>query len=91
MLSFLRAVLHRIGLQELVAVPQANVTSALTRFVIDIAKDKDKHIDRQKNKTKTNRKTDKDRIARVCGSVSGLCTIKEVRQPAALFRKGSLF
>ena len=85
MLSFLRAVLHRIGLQELVAVPQANVTSALTRFVIDIAKAKDTK-DRQK-KTQT----DKDRIARVCGSVSGLCTIKEVRQPAALFRKGSLF
>ena len=37
-LSFLRAVLHRIGLHKLVAVPQANVTSALTRFVIDIAK-----------------------------------------------------
>jgi len=32
-LSFLRAVLHRIGLQELVAVPQANVTSALTRLL----------------------------------------------------------
>jgi len=32
-LSFLRAVLHRIGLQDLVAVPQANVTSALTRLL----------------------------------------------------------
>ena len=56
MLSFLRAVLHRIGLQELVAVPQANVTSALTRFVIDIAKDKDKHIDRQKKQDKDKQK-----------------------------------
>ena len=29
----MRAVLHRIGLQELIAVPQANVTSALNRLL----------------------------------------------------------
>jgi len=32
-LSFLRAVLHRIGLEELVAIPQSNITSALTRLL----------------------------------------------------------
>jgi len=32
-LSFLRAVLHRIGLEELLAIPQANITSALTRLL----------------------------------------------------------
>ena len=33
-LSFLRAVLHRVGLQDLIAVPQANVTSALNRLAL---------------------------------------------------------
>ena len=33
-LSFLRAVLHRMGLQDLIAVPQANVTSALNRLAL---------------------------------------------------------
>ena len=31
-ISFLRAFLHRIGLQDFLAVPQANVTSALNRL-----------------------------------------------------------
>jgi len=32
-LSFLRALLHRIGLQDLVSVPQANITSTLKRLL----------------------------------------------------------
>ena len=31
-ISFLRAFLHRMGLQDFLAVPQANVTSALNRL-----------------------------------------------------------